>query len=269
MEGNSLLALISSFFRSPKLKERLKHVCADRRSFWKNLSAWYLLPFSRGMGIKVKPNLRLQLEDWTDLWMFRRIFLEPDFFQALQVSEPLIVSVGSRNGLDVALYHQAYPTAKMVLLEPSPAHRKRIQDLLSINKIDCQMLKLGLDRASGFRLMHRIASPWGARYRLDALYSQSFFQVETCNLAWLQKFLVEPIDLLLLRVPGKEENILTTVDGHLARFLPRIHLVSSSEMTNLARIEKHFARLGYRSQRKGAELLLERLEMKDLGPSAE
>lgn len=269
MDRASLLNLIISFFQSSKLRERLGHVCLDRSAFWRKLLSWYLLPFSRGMGIKVKPNLRLELEDWTDLWMFRRIFLEPDFFQALQVSDPLIVSVGSRNGMDLALYHLAYPTAKMVVLEPSPAHREKVQQVLSKNKIDAQVLKFGLDRASGFRLMHRVASSWGARYRLDALYSQSFFQVETCNLAWLQKFLVEPIDLLLLRVPGKEENILTTVNGRLANFLPRIHLVSSSKMTNLALIQKHFARLGYQSTRKEGELYLERLEEKDLGPSAE
>jgi len=192
--------------------------------------------------------------DWLD---FKWWLLETELYRPVQTRDPLLVWVGPRYGLPVLPYFLDYPTAKMVALEPAGAHRAALEEFIEANGMDMQVLPYALDTEAGSGLLHRVAVKGGAQYRLDAMRSQSFQQVETCTLEWLKRQLVEPMDLLYLNVPGREEALLGQVDAALARHIRRLCVKVDTPLVNRARLQRWGEDLGYQVKGVGDYLFWE------------
>lgn len=193
--------------------------------------------------------------DWRD---FKHWLLETELYRPVKTREPLLVWVGPRSGLPILAYGLDYPTAKMVVLEPAAAHRAALAELERANDLDLQVMPYALDTSAGYGLLHRVAAKDGARYRLDARRSQSFQQVETRNLYWLKRRLVEPMDLLYLNVPGREEALVGQIDAASARHIRRLCVKVGSPLVNSARLLRWGKELGYTVRRSGDFLFWER-----------
>jgi hypothetical protein len=192
--------------------------------------------------------------DWRD---FKHWLLETELYRPVKTREPLLVWVGPRTGLPILAYGLDYPTAKMVVLEPAAAHRAALAELQSANDLDLQVMPYALDTHTGYALLHRVAEQGGARYRLEARRSQSFQQVETGTLYWLKQQLVEPMDLLYLNVPGREEALMGQIDEALARHIRRLCLKVNRPLVNTPRLLRWGQELGYRTRHCGDYLFWE------------
>lgn len=244
------LGQIKAFLFNKAIQQRLDVLGMPHRKFNWRLLRWAFLP-EQILTIELRPRVKLNLYDFIDLARFRTIFLEDRLFMPLRTSEPLIISVGSRNGYDIIKYDLDYPGGKLLVLEPSAANRSVIRDNFQINRVDALILPYALTANQGKAILYKQVSSVGDRYLLDAIQAQSFSRVETRDIYWLLNHVLEPVDLLILNIPGYEEEVMLSLGDDMNFTIRRIILKENALLVNSRKIVKHMQSLGYFHHKKG------------------
>lgn len=244
------LAQIKVFLFNKPTRQRIEDLGMPFGKFRRRLLRWLFLP-RQTFTIALKPRLFLEIFDFIDLKRFHTVFIEDRFFLPLRTSQPLLVSVGSRNGFDIIKFDLDYPAGKLLVLEPSAENRSVIKENFAKNRVDASVLPYALAAESGKAFLYKEVSREGDRYLLDAIKAQSFTRVETRTMAWLLNHLLEPIDLILLNVPGKEEEIILSINDHMAFFIKRLLLKENTLLINSRKIVRHMQSLGYFHEKRG------------------
>lgn len=243
-------AQIKVFLFNKPTRQRLDVLGMPYKKFKRRLLRWLFLP-EQTFTIELKPRVKLEIFDIIDLKRFHTVFIEDRFFIPLRTNEPLLVSVGSRNGFDIIKFDLDYPSGKLLVLEPSAENRSVIKENFAKNRVDASILPFALAGESGKTFLYREVSREGDRYLLDAIKAQSFTRVETRTMAWLLNHLLEPIDLILLNVPGKEEEIILSINDHMAFMIKRLLLKENTLLINAKKIVRHMQSLGYFHEKRG------------------
>lgn len=244
------LAQIKVFLLNKPTRQRLEVLGMPHKKFKRRLLRWLILP-KQTLCIELKPRIQLEIFDIIDLKRFQTVFIEDRFFMPLRTTEPLLVSVGSRNGFDIIKFDLDYPSGKLLVLEPSAENRCVIKENFAKNRVDASILPFALAGESGKTFLYKEVSAEGNRYLLDAIKAQSFSRVETRTMGWLLNHLLEPIDLILLNVPGKEEEVILSINDDMAFLIKRLLLKENTLLINSKRIVRHMQSLGYFHEKRG------------------
>lgn len=202
----------------------------------KLLAVFFYFFLKKKSGIKNKSDFKIKikkfgkifniwLQDLTDFFILKEIFLEDEYDLNLKKEPEIIFDIGSNIGLSVIYFKLKYPDVKIYAFEPDPENYKRLKKNISefpdIFAFNCAISDRN-GKVKFYRYPDRIASSSLIRRFPD----QHYIKVESRTLDDLIKeFSLDAVDLLKFDIEGGEKKLFKDFAGFgkLKNIIGEIH----------------------------------------------
>jgi FkbM family methyltransferase len=157
----------------------------------------------------------------TDHRVFYSIFIQNEFNLPYKLPINTIVDAGAYVGLSSIYFHDKYPKATIIALEPEKTNFEQLQKNTSFTT-SIKPLNVGLwSRDSYLKVYDRGTGNWG--FAVKEVPQNEDWNVRACSLSTLlSDYNLDSIDLLKVDIEGSEKEVFS---NGTAEWLPKVNII--------------------------------------------